>query len=93
MAPSTPIKLAVIGASGYTGADAVRLAVRHPGIALTGLVAKTHAGKPFAQVFPHLAGLGLPDLIAIEELDTSNLDAVICGLPHATAHTLIAALP
>ena len=49
------IRAAVLGASGYTGADMIRLAARHPNIAITALIAKGHAGQPLAQVFPHLA--------------------------------------
>jgi len=87
------INIAVIGASGYTGADLVRLALRHPDITIKGLVAKTHAGKAMAQVFPHLGGQGLPDLVDVEAVDWSVLDAVFCGLPHGTAHSIIARLP
>ena len=87
------LRIAVIGASGYTGADLVRLAVRHPKIEIAGLAAKTHAGKPAADVFAHLGGLGLPDMVAVEALDLSSVDAVFCGLPHATAHEIIARLP
>ena len=43
------IRAAVLGASGYTGADLIRLAARHPNIALTTLIAKGHAGQPLAQ--------------------------------------------
>jgi N-acetyl-gamma-glutamyl-phosphate reductase len=87
------IRVGVIGASGYTGADLIRLAYRHPNIELTLLLAKSHAGKSMDEVFPHLGGLGLPDLIAEEEADWSKCDAVVCGLPHGTAHEIIAKLP
>jgi N-acetyl-gamma-glutamyl-phosphate reductase len=87
------IRVAVIGASGYTGADLIRLAYRHPNIELTQLLAKSHAGKSMDEVFPHLGGLGLPNLIAEEDADWSRCDTVICGLPHGTAHEIIAKLP
>ena len=57
------IRIGVIGASGYTGADLVRLAARHPGVDIAVLTANTHAGKPVHEVFPHLGGLALPILI------------------------------
>ena len=93
MANYKPIKIAVIGASGYTGADLIRLAHRHPEIEITHLIAKTHAGKPIEQVFPHLRGLGLPDLVDAEDDGWRSCDAVFCGLPHGTAHQLIATMP
>ena len=93
MASSKLIRAAVLGASGYTGADLIRLAARHPNIALTALIAKGHAGQELAQVFPHLASLGLPKLAAASEVDWNNVDVVFCGLPHGTAHAEIAKLP
>ena len=86
-------RIAVIGASGYTGADLVRLAARHPAIEIGALVAHTHAGKPMGAVFPHLGGIGLPDLVDVDGVDWSGIDAAFCGLPHGTAHEIIAALP
>jgi N-acetyl-gamma-glutamyl-phosphate reductase len=45
------------------------------------------------EVFPHLGSLGLPDLIRTEEADWSGVDAVFCGLPHATSQEVIRDLP
>ena len=93
MATTKPIKAAVLGASGYTGADMIRLAALHPNVRITALVAKGHAGQSLAQVFPHLASLGLPKLVTSDEVDWNELDVVFCGLPHGTAHSEIAKLP
>jgi N-acetyl-gamma-glutamyl-phosphate reductase len=78
------IRIGVIGASGYTGADLVRLAITHPAMEIVALTANTHAGKPMAEVFPHLAFVDLPRLTTIEAADWSNVDAVFSGLPHGT---------
>jgi len=88
-----PIRAAVLGASGYTGADLIRLAARHPNIHITALIAKGHAGQPLAQVFPHLASLDLPKLLTSDEVDWSTVDVAFCGLPHGTAHSEIKKLP
>ncbi|MFZ0398750.1 MAG: N-acetyl-gamma-glutamyl-phosphate reductase, partial [Methyloceanibacter sp.] len=87
------IRAAVLGASGYTGADLIRLAARHPNITLTALIAKGHAEQPLAQVFPHFATLDLPALVTSDQVDWSKVDVAFCGLPHATAHSEIAKLP
>jgi N-acetyl-gamma-glutamyl-phosphate reductase len=87
------IKIGVIGASGYTGADLVRLAACHPGMQIVTLTANSHAGKYMAEVFPHLGHLGLPKLIRNEDAEWSNVDAVFCGLPHATSQEVIRELP
>src|SRR3990167_2037995 len=77
------IRIGVLGASGYTGADLVRLALCHPAMEITVLTANTHpAEKPMAEVFPHLGFVDLPGLTTIEEADWGTVDAVFCGLPH-----------
>ncbi|MGH6867189.1 MAG: N-acetyl-gamma-glutamyl-phosphate reductase [Methyloceanibacter sp.] len=93
MADSKSIKAAVLGASGYTGADLIRLAARHPAIKILALVAKGHAGQALAQVFPHLAGLDVLKLVTPDEVDWSAVDVAFCGLPHGTAHGEIKKLP
>ena len=93
MSASQKIKVAVLGASGYTGADLVRLAACHPQIEIVALAAKTHAGQAMAEVFPHLGLVGAPDLVDAGEVDWSACDAVVCGLPHRAAHEIIAGLP
>ena len=93
MASNTTIRAAVLGASGYTGADLIRLAARHPALKITALIAKSHAGQSLAQVFPHLASLDLPPLVSSDQVDWSKVDVVFCGLPHGTAHSEIAKLP
>ncbi len=87
------IKIGVLGASGYTGADLVRLAAMHRHVEIAALTANTHAGKDMGEVFPHLAGLKLPELAKIDDVNWSALDAVFCGLPHGTTQEIIAALP
>ncbi len=87
------IKIGVIGASGYTGADLIRLAARHPFMELTLLAANTHAGKALSDVFPHLGFVRAPPLVKAEDADWSTCDAVFCGLPHGTAQDIIATLP
>ena len=93
MAAKTKIRVAVLGASGYTGADLIRLVARHPNIAITALIAKGHAGQALAQVFPHLATLDLPALVTSDQVNWGTVDVAFCGLPHATAHSEIAKLP
>src|SRR6202161_177276 len=85
-------KIGILGASGYTGADAVRLLARHPDVEIAALTANTHAGKAMDEVFPHFFMLDLPLLTEWEKVDWTKLDAVICGLPHGTTQEIIAAL-
>jgi N-acetyl-gamma-glutamyl-phosphate reductase len=86
-------KIAILGASGYTGAELVRLIATHPAMRITALAANSKAGQSMGQVFPHLRHLDLPDLVTIEEIDFSGIDLCFCALPHKTSQEVIAALP
>jgi N-acetyl-gamma-glutamyl-phosphate reductase len=85
-------KIGILGASGYTGADAVRLLARHPNVEIVALTANTHAGKAMGEVFPHFFMLELPWLVEWEQVDWAKLDAVFCGLPHGTTQEITAAV-
>lgn len=93
IAAGPKIKIAVIGASGYTGADLIRLAANHPFIDTVLLAANTHAGRTLGSVFPHLGFIDAPSLVKAEDVDWAFCDAVFCGLPHGTAQDIIATLP
>lgn len=87
-------RIGVLGASGYTGAEVVRLAALHPYIKVTALTGEKQAGKSFSDVFPHLlTATNVPKLVKIDDLDYSQLDAIFCCLPHATTQEVIKKLP
>jgi N-acetyl-gamma-glutamyl-phosphate reductase len=85
----TAINAAVLGASGYTGAELLRFLVRHPHVKITALTADRKAGLAIADVFPQFTGLDLPLLTTIGELDLTALDLVFCALPHGTTQQVI----
>ncbi len=87
------LKIGILGASGYTGADLVRLAACHPNVEIALATANSHAGKQMGEVFPHLARLDLPRLVKWEDADWSALDVIFCGLPHGTTQEIVAQLP
>lgn len=86
-------KIAILGASGYTGAELVRLISTHGQMEIVALTADRKAGLAMAAVFPHLRHLNLPTLCKIGEVDFSNVDLVFCALPHATSQRVILDLP
>ncbi len=85
--------IAILGASGYTGAELIRLIAGHSSMKITALGANSKAGQSMAEVFPHLRHLELPTLVTIEEIDFSQIDLCFCALPHKTSQEVIAALP
>ncbi len=90
---TTPIRIAVLGASGYTGADLVRLALTHPRLEIAALSANSKAGQTMAEVWPHLAPYPrLPHLVESESIDFAGIDVVFGCLPHAASARLLGAI-
>ena len=87
-------RIGVLGASGYTGAELVRLLIRHPQVEIALLTADRRAGQAMAQVFPQFSPFALPKLVALDGLDWRQvaLDLAFCALPHATTQKVIADL-
>jgi len=86
-------KIAILGASGYTGAELIRLIATHPAMEIVALSGDRKAGMKMADVFPHLRHLNLPKLVKIDEIDFDGVDLCFCALPHATSQAVIRTLP
>jgi len=86
-------RIAILGASGYTGAELVRIIATHPSMRIVALSGDRKAGMAMAEVFPHLRHLALPLVQKIEDIDFSGVDLAFCALPHATSQAVIASLP
>ena len=85
--------IAILGASGYTGAELIRLIAGHSFMEIKALGGNSKAGQSMASVFPHLRHLDLPDLVTMEEIDFSAIDLCFCALPHKTSQEVISKLP
>jgi N-acetyl-gamma-glutamyl-phosphate reductase len=93
-AEKTKAKIGVLGASGYSGAELVRLLLRHPRAEIALLTAERRAGKAMADVFPQFASYDLPALTAVEGADwrALALDLAFCALPHGATQKVVADL-
>lgn len=90
---SKPIRAIVVGGTGYTGAELVRLLLGHPSVELVSIVGNTSAGQAVADVLPSLRGVyrGVvqafdPDSVA------ANADVAFCALPHAASAAAVGEL-
>jgi N-acetyl-gamma-glutamyl-phosphate reductase len=88
-------RVAVAGASGYAGGELLRLLAGHPDLELGPVTAQSSAGRPIAEVHPHLAGV--PSLAArsfdgAEALAGSGCDLVFAALPAGESAPLAAGL-
>jgi N-acetyl-gamma-glutamyl-phosphate reductase len=86
-------KVIILGASGYTGAELVRLISLHPDMEIKALSANRKAGLVMTDVFPHLRHISLPRLQKIADIDMGLVDLVFCALPHVTSQAVIQSLP
>src|ERR1700687_2449626 len=88
---ATKAKIGVLGASGYTGAELVRMLLRHPRAEIVLLTAERSAGKAMRDVFPQFSPFELPKLVTIDGLDCAKvgLDVAFCALPHATTQKVL----
>ncbi|MDB4470772.1 N-acetyl-gamma-glutamyl-phosphate reductase [Deltaproteobacteria bacterium] len=84
------LKVAVVGASGYTGVELIRLLVGHPEIEITCVTSRQHEGLPISQAFPSLTGFC--ELVC-EALDVASIaaksDLIFTALPHKSAMEVI----
>jgi N-acetyl-gamma-glutamyl-phosphate reductase len=86
------IRCAVVGASGYSGAELVRLLAGHPGAELVSVHAQSNAGKQFEDLHPRLRHLYQGELQPFRPSQLGGLDAVFLALPHGAAATAAAEL-
>ncbi|MHA7277963.1 N-acetyl-gamma-glutamyl-phosphate reductase [Arthrobacter sp. Hz1] len=87
------ISVAVSGASGYAGGEALRLLASHPSVTIGAITAHSSAGSRLGELQPHLHALS--DRL-IEETTVDNLaghDVVILALPHGASAEIAAQLP
>ena len=77
------MRVSIVGASGYTGGELLRLLANHPHVEIGQATSRTYAGRPVRRVHPHLRGSELPDFVKPEELIGSDL--LVLAQPHGIA--------
>lgn len=86
------LKIAIAGASGYTGLELIRLLDRHPQVVITAVTSEQSAGKPISDIFPSLRGRC--DMV-LEPLDpaavAAGADLIFTALPHQEAMKVVPA--
>jgi len=93
MRDETMLKAAVLGASGYTGAETVRLLASHPRVTPIAATGHSLAGKQLSEIFPHLAGATDLPVVKAEDVNWDEIDIAFGCLPHGTSQDLIETLP
>lgn len=92
-------KIALLGASGYSGQEFARLAIAHPGLELSVLCSREHAGRPASEILPGIDARKRPlpnfsDLEALEaQLEQGLADTLVVCLPHGAWREMLAKRP
>lgn len=82
-------KVGVIGATGYTGIELIRLLVEHPDVSLEVVTSRSHAGKPLSRIYPSFEGVFDKELQPVEAIRDLELDLVFLALPHKVSMDFI----
>lgn len=85
-------KIAIAGATGFTGSELTRLLIGHPNVSIQAITSESKAGLAFSDVHPQLTGLLDTKLISIKDLQTNHLDAIFLALPHGVSMGYVADL-
>lgn len=83
------IKVAIVGASGYTGVELIRILLNHKNVEICNLIASSNARKEIHDLYQHLSGMNLPKLEKMEDVDFTKIDLAFCCLPHTTSQKII----
>ncbi len=79
---STPLRVVIAGATGYTGSELVRLLLDHPDVEIAGVTSSSRAGTRFDEIYPQFTGFFDQKLTSTEEINPADYDAIFLGLPH-----------
>lgn len=85
-------RVSIIGITGYTGLELLRLLLAHPHVDIAHLTSRQHNNTPIGDIYPHLTHLDIA--VANPDLETiaKDSDVVFLCLPHKTAQDTVAAL-
>lgn len=84
-ATNSRIKVGIVGGTGYTGVELLRLLSQHPGVELTAITSRKEDGLPVADMYPNLRGRVKLAFSAPEKATLTDCDVVFFATPHGVA--------
>ncbi len=88
MTKASPIRTAIVGASGYSGAELLRILLRHPSVSVGDLYANTSAGKKVSELYPQFRGVTDATYGSYDAASAASHDVVFVALPSGEAMQL-----
>lgn len=90
---SEQLKVGIVGASGFTGAELLRLLAQHPNMRVVAVTGDTQAGQMVASLYPGLAGAyGDMEYVRYDQAPLADMDIVFAGLPHRASQQIVGEL-
>ncbi|MDR7129847.1 N-acetyl-gamma-glutamyl-phosphate reductase [Algoriphagus sp. 4150] len=84
------LKVAIVGASGFTGSELARLLLNHGEVSIEIITSESHVGKPFSDLHPQFFNrLDIP-LVSADEVGNRKLDVIFLALPHGVSMDFVA---
>lgn len=77
--------IGIIGATGYTGSELVRILKNHPETDIKVITSESHRGELFSDIHPHFQGIADHPLVSADEIGDYDLDLVFLALPHGVS--------
>jgi len=87
------LNAAILGASGYTGAETIRLLAHHSNVRVGAITANAQAGRSLGDLFPHLHPFADRTLVKAEDVNWDGVDVAFGCLPHGASEELLGELP
>ena len=78
-------KVAIVGASGYTGSELARILLQHPAVEISIITSESHAGKKFSDLHPQFLGMLDIALSKADKVESIKPDVIFLALPHGVS--------
>ena len=87
------LKVAIIGPSGYTGHEIIRILLKHPKVKIKLLIGNKSEGKNISEIFSSLSQIDLPKIKSLKAVNFSNIDIVFSCMPSGNLDSIIHLIP
>lgn len=83
-------RVAIIGATGYTGSESAALLNYHPHVEIVFITSEQHRGKQFSEIHPQFEGILDSKLVSVNDIQASEIDVALLALPHGVSMDYVA---
>ena len=87
------VKVAILGASGYTGLETVRILLKHPKVKIKVLIGEKSKGKTLGEICSPFLNSELPKIVSLQEASFKGIDVVFSCMPSGKLASMISLLP